>query len=126
MLRQLNVNQATREYLERYVVKKKEREKLKESGEDAVQPGSEKQEVPKSVDEKLGAGDESDDKEKEDNARKFGIVSDEDRDADTDALDKLTNMIHERMQNQPPPPPPPSETAAEGSKSTDVDIIKTG
>lgn len=36
----------------------------------------------------------------------FGIVTDEDRAADREALDSLTNMIEERLKANPLPPPP--------------------
>ncbi|CAA6670646.1 unnamed protein product [Spirodela intermedia] len=138
----LNVNQATREYLERYVDKKTEREKLKESEAKGSEPengspsGPEKQEPPKPADESPEANEESENKEKQDNAQKFGIVSEEDRDADRDALERLTNMMQERLKNKPLLPPPPFETASDTAKSnseapsksrdgdSDVDIIK--
>ncbi|KAJ4974056.1 hypothetical protein NE237_007230 [Protea cynaroides] len=134
----LNVNQATREYLERYVEKKTEREKKPKETEkeEESQPGSEKNE-PESTSEKGSNKDESDsaDKENQDNST-FGIVTDEDREADRDALEKLTSMIEERLKTKPPPPPPAPTTADSSAKSnsellsksrdgdSDVDIMK--
>ncbi|MQM07482.1 hypothetical protein Taro_040322, partial [Colocasia esculenta] len=139
----LNVNQATREYLERYVDKKTEREKLNESEakasekENGSTSAMEKQEPTLSaVDNSEENGGESGDKERQDNAQTFGIVNDEDRDADKDALEKLTSMIEERLKNKPLPPPPPMDNATDPAKSnseapsksrdgdSDVDIMK--
>ncbi|XP_042497943.1 RNA-binding protein 25-like isoform X2 [Macadamia integrifolia] len=135
----LNVNQATREYLERYVEKKNEREKKpNETGKDEEsQPGSNKSE-PQSTSEKDLKKDESDstDKENQDSST-FGIVTDEDREADGDALEKLTSMIEERLKTKPPPPPPALNTADGSAKSnselpsksrdgdSDVDIMRS-
>ncbi|XP_043703844.1 RNA-binding protein 25-like isoform X2 [Telopea speciosissima] len=132
----LNVNQATREYLERYVEKKTEREKKpNETGnEEESQPGSEKSE-PQSTSEKKDESDSAD-KENQDSST-FGIVTDEDQEADGDALEKLTSMIEERLKTKPPPPPPAPTTADGSAKSnsempsksrdgdSDVDIMKS-
>lgn len=142
----LNINQATREYLERYVEKKTEREKNKETESQATDkeregaPGAEKQEPPKSAaEETKKESGESGDKENQEN-HKFGIVTDEDRDADKDALEKITSMIEERLKTKPLPPPPPPPTQVPGdafaksnseipSKSrdgdSDVDIMRS-
>uniref|UniRef100_A0A1D1ZAQ2 RNA-binding protein 25 n=1 Tax=Anthurium amnicola TaxID=1678845 RepID=A0A1D1ZAQ2_9ARAE len=138
----LNVNQATREYLERYVDKKTEREKLKESEAKASEKenespsGTEKQEPPTSAVNSEEHGGESGDKEKQESAQRFGIVTDEDRDADKDSLEKLTNMMRERLKNKPLPPPPSIGTASDPAKpnsevpsksrdgDSDVDIMK--
>ncbi|XP_042502725.1 RNA-binding protein 25-like isoform X2 [Macadamia integrifolia] len=138
-----NVNQATREYLERYVEKKTEREKKPKETENEdtekeqeSQPGSEKSKLQKTSEEHLKK-DENDsaDKENQDNSS-FGIVTDEDREADRDALEKLKSMIEERIKTKPPPPPPALTTADSSAKSnsevpsksrdedSDVDIMK--
>ncbi|XP_043723324.1 RNA-binding protein 25 isoform X2 [Telopea speciosissima] len=142
----LNVNQATREYLERYVEKKTEREnKPKETEtetegtekEEESQPVSEKSKPQKTSEENLKK-DENDsaDKENQDTTT-FGIVNDEDREADRDALEKLTSMIEERIKTKPPPLPPAPTTANGSAKSnsevpsksrdgdSDVDIMKS-
>ncbi|XP_047967929.1 RNA-binding protein 25 isoform X3 [Salvia hispanica] len=123
----LNVNQTTRKYLERYVDKKIEGSKAKETATD----GSDKEEeressidtekVVKSTEESLKP---SSDEPKKDNseinkdnldAGSFGLVTDADRDADRDASEKLTGMIEERLKNKPlPPPPPPPQTLIDG------------
>ncbi|KAJ4961660.1 hypothetical protein NE237_021570 [Protea cynaroides] len=142
----LNVNQATREYLERYVEKKTEREKKPKETEietedtekvEESEPGSDKNEAQKTSEEysKKGEGNSAD-KENQDNST-FGIVTDEDREADRDALEKLTSMIEERLKTKPPPPPPAPTTADGSAKSnsevpsksrdgdSDVDIMKS-
>ncbi|KAG1326967.1 RNA-binding protein 25 [Cocos nucifera] len=142
----LKVTEATRKYLELYVEKKTEREKLKETESGAADKDSEstavveKQEPPKPVvEEKEKDSEDSMDKENQENTEKFGIVTDEDREADRDALEKLANMIEERLKTKPlPPPPPPAQTPADGSTKSnsefpsksrdgdsDVDIMKS-
>ncbi|XP_057528779.1 RNA-binding motif protein 25 isoform X1 [Amaranthus tricolor] len=115
----LNVNQATREYLERYVQKKKENlnkpgetgaEEVKKEGDSA--PDTEKSEGNEKKEPAEAAVEDSkkvliETENKENDIANFGLVSDEDRIADRDALDKLTNMIEERIKTKPPPPPPP-------------------
>lgn len=124
----LNVNQATREYLERYVEKKTEREKkLKEDGTEGEEkegegaPGVEKHEPPKPSVEDAKKEDDSE-KENQDAAQKFGIVTDEDREADRDSLEKLTNMIVERIKTKPPPPPPPMHNPADNSTKSNSEV----
>ncbi|XP_057984986.1 RNA-binding motif protein 25 isoform X3 [Hevea brasiliensis] len=109
----LNVNQATREYLERYVEKKTENSKnLKENQagridkEDGTALGVEKNEPSKSTEEDSNIDKEKGNKESHDLAN-FGIVTDEDKEADKEALEKLTSMIEERLKTKPLPPPPP-------------------
>lgn len=77
---------------------------------------------------------------KENDIASFGLVTDEDRDADREALEKLTNMIDERIKTKPPPPPPPppqkvadgssnvnSEVPAKsGDKDSDIDPVNNG
>ncbi|XP_077237741.1 RNA-binding motif protein 25-like isoform X2 [Tasmannia lanceolata] len=127
----LNVNQATREYLERYVEKKTEREKkLKESEAEGDEkehesaPGVEKLDPTKpSVEGSKTVEDESVNKETQDAAQKFGIVTDEDREADRDALEKLTNMMEERLKTKPlPPPPPPVQHPSDGSAKSNSEV----
>lgn len=140
---QLNVNQATREYLERYVEKKIEHSKKPQESEIE---GSEKEQesvpsveqngssMPSAEDSKKD-GNELANKENQDSAT-FGIVTDEDREADREALEKLMSMMEERMKLKPLPPPP-TQGPADGSENTnselltksrdsDVDIMKTG
>ncbi|KAI3452744.1 hypothetical protein Pfo_009407 [Paulownia fortunei] len=123
----LNVNQATREYLERYVEKKIEsskdvkdsetdgadKEELTASGADINETvkSSKKSQMPSS-DEKKKDESEKSNKETPDSAN-FGLVTDEDREADREALEKLTGIIEERLKSRPLPPPPP-QTAGDG------------
>ncbi|XP_012085358.1 RNA-binding protein 25 isoform X2 [Jatropha curcas] len=117
----LNVNQATREYLERYVEKKTENSKnLKESQamgvdkEDGTAVGVEKNETPKSSVEDSSNASDKGNKENTDPAN-FGIVTDEDKEGDKEALEKLSSMIEERLKTRPlPPPPPPPQIPADG------------
>ncbi|KAJ7558136.1 hypothetical protein O6H91_04G025800 [Diphasiastrum complanatum] len=114
----LNVNQATREYLECYVNLKKEREiQLKERAqeddkEEETAPGVEK------TPEKPPPGQlkedcvSSVDTESEDDGKKFGLVNDSDRQADHSALEKLTSIIEERAR-KPLPLPPALPTTSE-------------
>ncbi|KAK9675557.1 hypothetical protein RND81_11G015000 [Saponaria officinalis] len=146
----LNVNQATREYLERYVNKKKDNlnkqneppdEEAKKEGESAseVEKGedADKKESAKPAEEEPKKdADETETKEKD--MANFGLVTDEERSADRDASEKLTNMIEERIKNKPlPPPPPPPQRVAElaghsnsevpsksGDKDSDIEAVK--
>lgn len=135
---QLNVNQATREYLEHFVQKKveslknpkevgteteTESNKMDEevvSGDKKNEPPQPSAELPKPVSEASGKdGNETMNKENSD-ASTFGLVTDEDRQADQEALEKLTSMMEERLKNKPLPPPP-SLTAADGSSSSNLE-----
>ena len=49
-----------------------------------------------------------------------GIVTDEDREADRDASEKLASMIEERLKTNPLPPPP--QTAPDGSGKSNSDL----
>lgn len=141
----LNVSQATKEYLERYVEKKTEREKLKEieaegtKKEEEGAPGVEKDEAskPPAADSKVENA--TGNKETPDSSSpNFGVVSDDDREADRDALEKLQNMLEERLKTKPLPPPPtqpPPDVSAKsnsgalaksGDGDSDVDIMKNG
>ncbi|XP_020695281.1 RNA-binding protein 25 isoform X1 [Dendrobium catenatum] len=124
----LNINQATREYLERYVEMKIEREKEKlNETEDASVEGnegipSEKKEPPKQViDEAKKQTEDSGEKGNQD-IHQFGIVSDEDREADKDALVKVTNMIEERLKTNPLPPPPPIPASTDGPAKSNSEV----
>lgn len=55
----------------------------------------------------------------------FGIVTDEDKEADREALEKLTSMIEERLKTMPPPPPPPlppAQATGDGSGNSNSDV----
>ncbi|CAI9092898.1 OLC1v1028256C1 [Oldenlandia corymbosa var. corymbosa] len=122
----LKVNQATQEYLEQFVEKKKEGLKNKEVGAETETENNKMDEVGGSGDKKIETasvelpkpvteesakdGNETTDKENSD-ASSFGVVNDEDRQADKEALEKLTEMMEERLKNKPLPPPPPHPSA---------------
>jgi RNA-binding protein 25 len=95
---QLNVNQATREYLERYVAKKKDREKFLQQQAAQMEkdmelaPGVEIAEAPKPKE-----ADADKDPGAEEDAKKFGLVSSSDIQADEAATTKLNSMLEERL-----------------------------
>ncbi|GMH20717.1 hypothetical protein Nepgr_022558 [Nepenthes gracilis] len=142
----LNVNQATREYLERYVEKKKENlKKLKETeaneakkeGEtaDIIKSGEGMNEAPKPSAQE-SKKDEEESGGKENDMANFGLVTDEDHEADREASEKLINLIEERLKNKPLPPPPAQKVAdgttnsnsevptKSGDRDSDVDTVK--
>ncbi|KAE8704965.1 Splicing factor PWI domain-containing protein / RNA recognition motif-containing protein isoform 2 [Hibiscus syriacus] len=53
-----------------------------------------------------------------------GIVTDEDREADRDASEKLAGMIEERLKTNPLPPPPPLTASDVGKSNSDVDLVR--
>lgn len=120
---QLNVNQATREYLERYVEKKigslkstkesetegAEKETVSASGAGTLKSSEESLKLPSDEKDNNEVNKESPD------AANFGLVTDEDREGDREALEKLTGMIEERLKSRPlPPPPPPPQRNIDG------------
>ncbi|CAN4116169.1 unnamed protein product [Withania somnifera] len=137
----LNVNQATRDFLERYVEKKAESsEKPKESETEGAEKeeesalGEEKKENAKTSIEPPESSAEESNKDSGDKGNKenldaanFGLVTDEDRQADKEALEKLKDMIEERLKNKPlPPPPPPPQIAKDGSDNSSMENLKDG
>ncbi|KAJ6718975.1 SPLICING FACTOR PWI DOMAIN-CONTAINING PROTEIN / RNA RECOGNITION MOTIF (RRM)-CONTAINING PROTEIN [Salix purpurea] len=125
----LNVNQATKEYLERYVEKKTENSKnFKETQvaetdkDDGTGNDDKKCESPKSSVEVSNNDSEKGNKDNHDLAN-FGIVTDEDKAGDREAIEKLTSMIEERLKTKPlPPPPPPSLAPADGSGNSHLEL----
>lgn len=113
----INVNQATKEYLERYAENKAESsKKLKEAEnvgaeKEEGKPAAEKNESPKLSDEESKKEDNDAGTEKKLDSPSFETVSDEDREADQAVLEKLTFMVEERLKNNPLPPPPPLPAA---------------
>ncbi|KAK3041781.1 hypothetical protein RJ639_000297 [Escallonia herrerae] len=140
----LKVNEATTDYLKRYVEKKRENSRNLKATETEVAEkeaasasGAEKEDPLKP-----SAGDSKEDNEdmatKEDNdPASFGLVTEEDREADCEVLEKLSAMVEERLRSKPlpPPPPPPPQAAVDGNSNSevpaksrdgdsDVDVIK--
>ncbi|XVE85055.1 hypothetical protein DITRI_Ditri17bG0061700 [Diplodiscus trichospermus] len=123
----LNVNQATRDYLVRYVEKKTENAKKRnevqaagpeKEGENGVADEKNESSTP-SVEDSKNHGDTGN-KENIDIANS-GIVTDEDREADRDASEKLASMIEERLKTNPLPQPPP-QNALDGSGKSNSDL----
>uniref|UniRef100_A0A0D9X7U0 PWI domain-containing protein n=1 Tax=Leersia perrieri TaxID=77586 RepID=A0A0D9X7U0_9ORYZ len=130
----VNINDATKEYLKKHVEeKKKSQEKTKETedgggsvstavtGNELSKPDSDETET-----ETGNAGD----KGNEENPKKFGIVTDEDSEADKDVAEKMSSMIEEWLKTRPPPPPPPVEQPADISSKhkngeSGIDMTKT-
>eukprot|EP00250_Pteridium_aquilinum_P008813 c18228_g1_i1 orf=300-2774(-) len=139
----ITVNLTTREYLERFVQKKKEKElqaKLEASqvAETEVEtaPGVEAPEpVKKPAPEVQKANDSSEALESD--PKSFGIVNDEDKEKDEEARKKLASLLEERAKLMPLPPPPPLPTASDATcksnsmsdtpaKSRDGDSVADG
>lgn len=129
----LNVNQATREYLERYVLKKKEREKLALEEEAAIRkeeraPGVDA--VVEPIKPAITIDDKDDNSSPEVDAKKFGLVTEADKEVDGNALQKLNAMLAERARSRPLPPPPPlptvSDSAVKIASVSDVSAIGRG
>jgi RNA-binding protein 25 len=63
------------------------------------------------------------DKDNEESTKKFGIVTDEDSEADKDVAEKISSMIEDWLKTRPPPPPPPVQPSADSSVA---DMTKAG
>lgn len=127
----INVDEAMRNYLERYVQKKTDNSKEKETqaaevGKDQVAKTSDVNEEAKPDVEHSNKeeGNDSVNKKTHDVAT-FGIVTDEDREVDRDALEKIKQMIEERLNSRPLPPPPPLPTGDGSVDSTSEQPTKT-
>lgn len=119
----ININDATKEYLKKHVeVKKRAQEKEKETedasgdGTTAVAQNESSKPVPDESDKETG---DAGDKDSEENAKKFGIVTDEDSQADKDVAEKISSMIEEWLKTRPPPPPPPPVQPSADSSGVD-------
>lgn len=144
---QLNFNSATKEYLERHIQKKRENIKKSEAvGTEGVQEID--KEEGKATGREEGVPSESTQEEskedsvtdqKDQDMTKFGLLTDEDREADEGILEKLNGMIEERLKTHPLPAPPPPPVASDGSGTLsqevqvgskegdmDVDRVKNG
>lgn len=112
----LKGTQATRDYLKRYVEKKAENsKKLKETQvsetkeEEAATTNVARNETSKPSAE--DSKEDNDSGEKDLDIARSAVLSDEDRDADRVASEKLTNALEERLKSRPLPPPPLMTTA---------------
>ncbi|KAA8533138.1 hypothetical protein F0562_033329 [Nyssa sinensis] len=124
----LNVNQATREFLERYIEKKMENSKKLRATEtegaekeDESAPGDEKIELPKPSVEESKKDDIDLGKKENNDIANFGMVTDEDKAADLEAFEKLTAMIEERLKTMPLQPHP-LQTDADGSGNSNSEL----
>ncbi|XP_062159370.1 RNA-binding motif protein 25 isoform X4 [Alnus glutinosa] len=128
----LNVNQATKEYLERYVDKETEKSKklkdaqaaVPEKEDESAEVVEKSEQLKPSVEDLNKVDNGSGNKESHDFAN-FGIVTDEDKEADQETLEKLTSMIEERLKTMPPPPPPPlphAQATGDGSGNSNSDV----
>ncbi|CAN8244951.1 unnamed protein product [Cochlearia groenlandica] len=108
----VNVNQATKEYLLKYVEKKiEDAKKAKESQADG--PASEREKTEISARPILGeTGKDGEQKGKENiDIANSAVLTDEERVADKEALEKIQSAIEERLKTNPLPPPPPPPPA---------------
>ncbi|KAG2317133.1 hypothetical protein Bca52824_020255 [Brassica carinata] len=109
----VNVNQATKEYLLKYVEKKIEKAKDNQ-GEG---PESEREKAVISAAPTVGeTGKDGEPKSKENiDIANSAVLTDEEREADKEAKEKIDNAIEERSKTNPLPPPPPPPLPADGS-----------
>ncbi|KAK9050947.1 hypothetical protein SSX86_027572 [Deinandra increscens subsp. villosa] len=117
----LNFDKATKEYLKRFVEKKKENLKSLKATDTEGTGKEEKTASPKpSVGESKEDDNNSEANTENDDYATFGLVTNEDKEADKEASEKLVGMIEERIKNKPlpPPPPPPQITPDVGGNST--------
>ncbi|CAN7111334.1 unnamed protein product [Brassica rapa subsp. narinosa] len=128
----VNVNQATKEYLLKYVEKKIENaKKAKESQGEG--PESEREKAVISAAPTVGeTGKDGEPKSKENiDIADSALLTDEEREADKEAKEKIDNAIEQRSKTNPlppPPPPPPADVSGielafkskDGDSNTDV------
>lgn len=109
--------------------KKKENKKNSEAvGADAV-PEAEKEGGSATGSEKGSSSESTQVELKEENSDQkdeditiFGLVTNEDRVADQEALEKLNGIIEERLKTHPLPPPPPPPVATDGSGTSNTEV----
>lgn len=117
-------------YLERYVQRKIEDSKKKETQAAEVEKdeGAKPSDVNEDAKPELEHTNEEDKdsgKKKSHDVASFGIVTDEDRECDRDALEKIKIMIEERLKTRPLPPPPALPTGDGSVNSTSEQPTKT-
>ncbi|EOA33517.1 hypothetical protein CARUB_v10019840mg [Capsella rubella] len=112
----VNVNQATKEYLLKYVEKKIETaKKAKES--QAVGTEENQAEGPESERKKLESAENETGKDGEQKSKEnidianSAVITDDEREADKEAMEKIESAIEERLKSNPLPPPPPPPPA---------------
>ncbi|KAK7307216.1 hypothetical protein VNO77_40077 [Canavalia gladiata] len=114
----INVNQALKD---RYVQKKTENLENKETQTAGVEKDDAKEDGKPDAEHSNKEDNESAKKESHDVAT---VVTDEDREADREALEKITKMIEERLKTRPLPPPPAQPTS-DGSVNLTTEHVKT-
>jgi RNA-binding protein 25 len=133
---QVNINDATKEYLKKYVEeKKKAQENAKEKddgGGDGTSAAAENESLKLDSD-KTDEAEDVGDKDDQENTKKFGIVSNEDSEADKEAGEQISSMIEEWLKTRPPPPPPPPPvqpsadiSSKHNNGESGVDMTKNG
>ncbi|XP_028786113.1 RNA-binding protein 25 isoform X1 [Neltuma alba] len=120
----VNPNDATKEYLEKYVKKKNENLQKdtqavgSEKDDESAQPLNAKEDGKpddsKKEDSKSG--------NKENHVTSLSMITNEDREADREALEKITNMIEERLKTRPLPPPP-AQAAPDGPANSALEQL---
>ncbi|OIW10560.1 hypothetical protein TanjilG_15932 [Lupinus angustifolius] len=117
----INVNQAMKEYLERYVRRKTENSKKIETqateevkkDDEGAKPPDGNQDAKPDAEHSNKEDNDSGNKESHDVANS-GIITDEDRKADREASEKMKAMIEEKLKPRPLPPPP-AQPSGDGS-----------
>ncbi|KAI9125204.1 hypothetical protein K1719_003820 [Acacia pycnantha] len=124
----VNPNDATKEYLEKYVKKKNENLQKdtqavgSEKDDESAKPSNAKEEG--KPDDSKKEDSKSGNKENR-NVTNLSIISDEDREADREALEKITNIIEERLKTRPLPPPP-AQAAPDGPANSALEQPSKG
>ncbi|KAF7095838.1 hypothetical protein CFC21_097902 [Triticum aestivum] len=115
----VNINDATKEYLKKHVEEKKKvhenTKKEEDEGGDGTSAVAENESL-KLVSGKTDETEDSGDKDSEENTKKFGIVTNEDSEADKAAAELINSIIEEWLKTRPlppPPPPPPVQPSAD-------------
>ncbi|XP_071707231.1 RNA-binding motif protein 25-like isoform X2 [Rutidosis leptorrhynchoides] len=99
----INFDKPTKAYLKSYVEKKKENSKITKGS--AKEDGNASMEELKDVSKEDKKEDDNEPNIESDDYATFGLVTNEDKEADREAIEKLTWMIDERIKNKPLPPP---------------------
>ncbi|XP_010417962.1 PREDICTED: RNA-binding protein 25-like [Camelina sativa] len=111
----VNVNQATKEYLLKYVEKKIETaNKAKESqtvGTEENQAEGSESEREKLESAENETGKDGEPKKENIDIANSAVLTDDEREADREAMEKIESAIEERLKSNPLPPPPPPPPA---------------